>query len=444
MSLKKCTVLAVLGTLACPPPPPPPAPHPPTPTGPQCVEWSGGAEGVMLGTEQSDEVLDMAVDAKGALYIAGYERGTTGARNIDPSGDARGFIAKVGQVAEGSLQPLWSQYLDTPGADTVEALAFHPETGELYFAGRTDGAFPGFTNSGQFDTVVGWASGDSLPQVFSQSGTERPQHPRRLDFTAEGDLIIGGYDDTYVPTNYVEAFEDPFVLRMRRQGDQLTEVWKRQFNTPYPDLWYGLAVDRKNGSALYSSGANLSGGRALTGMYVRRLDGEGNPAWSQRVTSIGYDMAAALHVREDGRVLMAGSTFAALGDAVGQQDAVVRLLEPDTGAPVWTVQYGSEESEWVTDMTVDAEGNIYVVGETLGAVQTGFTNQGDYDLFLLKLAPDGKLLHARQWGSASDDHPAAVVVDPCGRVFVAGYTGGNLFGTGSGKRDGFLLSWMDK
>ncbi|MFL5351373.1 hypothetical protein [Archangium sp.] len=92
-------------------------------------------------------------------------------------------------------------------------------------------------------------------------------------------------------------------------------------------------------------------------------------------------------------------------------------------------------------MAVDAEGNIYLVGETLGTVEPAAVPQGDYDVFLLKLDQDGNLLQVRQWGSEGDDHPASVAVDACGEAFIGGYTTGNLLGvTNNGGRDAFLLT----
>jgi beta-propeller repeat-containing protein len=409
---------------------------------PRCVElpsdWT--SDGLVWGTSMSEEVLAVAIDPKGNLYVGGYENGITGQANIDPSGDARGVLLKFGPDSTGGIIPYWQQNYDTAGADTIEALTFHPVTGALYFMGRTTGAFPGFTHKGQQDIFVGGPNSVSQMGVLYQGGTERPQHPRRFAFDALGDLVIAGYDDTYVPSNYVEAWEDPFVLKLHPDGSSMTEAWWWQFNTSGSDYVNGLAVDPRDTSGIYVTGAYLSGNQR--GPFVKRLDAAGKELWNQRQTPVGVDMMMAAHVLPDGNVLVAGSTFATLGKvAYGQQDAVVRKLDKETGAPLWTYQFGSSETDWVTDMAVDAEGNIYLVGETLGAVDPAATPQGDYDVFLLKLDQSGNLLQIRQWGSAGDDHPASVAVDACGEAFIGGYTTGNLLGvTNSGGRDAFLLT----
>jgi hypothetical protein len=409
---------------------------------PRCVElpddWT--SSGLVWGTQMSEEVLALAINDKGHLYVGGYENGITGQANIDPSGDARGVLMKFGPDSTGGIIPYWKQDYDTAGADTIEALTFHPVTGALYFAGRTTGAFPGFTHKGQQDIFIGGPGTVSQFGVLYQGGTERPQHPRRLAFDGLGDLIIAGYDDTYVPSNYVEAWEDPFVLKLHPDGNTMTQSWWWQFGTSMSDYVNGLAVDTKDSSGIYITGANLSG--TQRGAFVQKLDAAGQRLWFQRQTTVGVDMMQAAHVLPDGNVIIAGSTFAVLGkESYGQQDAVVRKLDKTTGAPIWTYQFGSADTDWVTDMTVDANGNIYLVGETLGAVDPAAKPQGEYDVFLLKLDQEGNLLQVRQWGSAGDDHPATVAVDACGEAFIGGYTTGNLLDVpNSGGRDAFLLT----
>ncbi|WP_395816172.1 SBBP repeat-containing protein [Archangium minus] len=375
----------------------------------------------------------------------------------DPSGDSKALLMRVGSLPQESTPQFWTREFDNPGAsDTLDVLALHPDTGELYFAGRTTGAFPTFQHYGQQDIFIGGPRGNEREQILYQGGTVRPQLPNRLAFTAQRadngnkrDIIVSGYDDVYVPANYVERWEDPFVLKVAPGEDGLLrQQWWTEFNTPYTDTLGGLAVDTTGAGALYVTGYNPGG--AQKGAFVRKLDsttGALGDLWRQ--TTYGADMMHAAHVRDDGKLLIVGATFMKLGDtAYGEQDVVVRLLDPSTlvdGNPKveWTSQYGSPGSEWVTDMAVDSHGNIFVVGETGGAISSEFVNKGIADIFLLKFSPEGKLLAQKQWGSPGDDHPSAVAVDACGEAFIVGYTTGNLLGDAfpvRGVRDAFVLT----
>ncbi|MDY7230325.1 SBBP repeat-containing protein [Hyalangium rubrum] len=407
---------------------------------PHCIvlppEWPTG--GVMWGTENSDEVLDVVIDGQGNIFVAGYENGITGATNVDPSGDARALVIKLAPPQSGLTQG-WSKEFDTAGTDTIEALAFHPDTGELYFAGRTTGAFPGFTHRGQQDLILGGPTDTSELEVIYQDGTETPQHPRRLHFDAARDMIVSGYDDIYIPSNYVDKWEDPFVAKLRRGADGVSALWWWQFNTVYSDLLAGATVESTGSSSIYITGVVLAG--AQRGTFAQKLDTNGQNVWLKRQTPIGVDVMQAAELVSDGHIVIAGSTFAQLGEqSYGQQDIVVRKLDAETGTPLWTFQFGSEDSDWVTDLAVDSSGNILVVGQTPLTLSEHYQNMGELDVFLVRLSSSGELLDVRQWGSAGEDYPSTVAVDACGEAVIGGFTTGDLFGPAKGARDAFLLT----
>lgn len=396
-----------------------------------CALWESG---LMIGTAQSDELLDVLIDEQGNVYLAGYENGQTGTTNIEPSGSAKGFVLKYNR--NGQLKEKLT--LDSTGASTVEALALDAQTGELFLAGRTNGAIDGYSNAGQYDLLLGWMQRDTWQPHLVQFGDERPQHPRRIALGLSGEIVIAGYDDIFVPTNYVEAWENPLLAKYSRNGMSFSESWDLPFDTPQVDTFSGLTVSASGDGSLYVTGHDESLNER--GIFVARYDSQGTALWRQRITTIAYDNGAALHTLSNGNLLLAGSSFALLGEqAYGQMDVVVIELDAVSGGPLWTAQYGSSETDWVTDMAVDDTGQIYVIGETLGSIEAGQDNPDANALFLLKLDAGGELLLARQWNSSGSDQPLAVAVDACERAFIAGYTSGNLTGQNHGGRDGFIL-----
>lgn len=415
----------------------------PSQTAPLASSSGWTVSGVMVpGTVYSDELMDVVVEpSTGDVLVAGYENGRLGMANVDPSGNARGVIIRY----DSNLSMLDKIRIDsTSSAEVVQALALKPGSPDIYFAGRTTGSFNGTPNAGQYDLLLGWVDAANTRRIF-QYGHQRPEHPVRLVVDKDGKLVVSGYTDTYIPSNYVEAWEDPFVMKWTRENNALkaTPDWEVQYNTAMSDVLPGLAVD--SAANVYVSGANPSG--TSRGMYVKQYQGAtGTAGWYMQQSTVSLDMAAALSASplNANHLLMAGSTYAQLGERLfGQQDVVVRMLDKSGTTPttVWTHQYGSDESEWVTDMTQDAQGNIYVVGETLGSFDSTVAPQGDYDIFVLKLDSNGLNPQVFQIGSYMDDHPAAVAVDASGAIYVVGYSSGSLF-TGQanlGERDSFVM-----
>src|SRR5262249_40641054 len=155
-----------------------------------------------------------------------------------------------------------------------------------------------------------------------------------------------------IPSNYVEAWEDPFVLKLNRGTatngtPTLTTAWEVSSNTAASDVLPGMTVD--SSANIYVSGANPNG--SSRGMYIKQLNpSTGRMSWYSQQSIVSLDMAAALAISplNGNNLLMAGSTYALLGkQQFGQQDAVVRMLDKNTRAILWTQQFGSAESEWV-------------------------------------------------------------------------------------------------
>ena len=398
---------------------------------PQEVTW-------LRSTTASAAWHDVLLDPRNRIWLAGWTDGTVGVERTDPGGNSR---AVVRQLSPTGTQ-LWDSgaLLETSGTDVAEALTL-TAAGTLHVAGRATVSLGGAVPAGQADTFVAWSDQPGTAtgtwRTF-QTGTDRPQRPRRVMVANNGDVVVAGYDDVHVPGNHVVAWSDPFALRLQRQGagtasDRLSLRWQHQFGTEAADTVDALATD--------TAGATFVAGQVATGsgqgMFLRKLDGAGQTVWTVPYSSIGLDNVAALVPMIDGSVLMAGTVSGSFrgGVSAGQQDVFVARISPVDGRVLASAQYGSSGSEWVTDVKVDTRGNIVVLGETDGAMVAGQPNAGASDLFLLRIAPTGSGIGRRQWGTAGDEMAARLAVDSCGRVVAVGSS------TTAGTRAGVLWYW---
>ncbi len=400
------------------------APEPPDCAGAWgALQWGGALD---------DEVRGLAVDHAGRVLVAGYRGGRVGVANDGPVGDATGFVRWVsvdGEVAEVTLQ--------TPATDIVEAVTQAPD-GTVWFAGRTRGALAGAAPQGSFDLVLGRARPGDPMQAWP-FGTARPEVPRRVVFDPLGRVVVAGFDEVYIPTNFVEAWENPWVAAFTPPDPDgpPVQVYRTLLDSPQSDFGNGLAVTA-DGSA-WLAGTNTAGPSA--GGFLAQLDGDGVVVREHTVARSPFDHLAAVAVAADGDLLVAGTTAGRLGEAQhGGQDAFVARLDPETLAPRWVRQVGGPESDWVTDLAVGPAGEVVVVAETLGVAVPGATLRGPSDVFAFAVDADGAVLWAGQWGSDGLDQPTAVAWDACG-VVVGGATTGSLVpGQASGgRRDAFVL-----
>jgi len=153
----------------------------------------------------------------------------------------------------------------------------------------------------------------------------------------------------------------------------------------------------------------------------------------------GADSEVARSIATDagGNVYLAGSTFSTdLGGGVaitgnpvtGSRNAFVAKLDP-AGALLWTTIIGGAESDEATGVAVDADGNVYVAGNTTSPdfpVANGWQGAQPAPVagFVAKLSPSGAdLVYATYLGGVGAN-PAitGLAVDDARRAHVTGST----------------------
>jgi hypothetical protein len=413
--------------------------EPQEPAGTCHTAWTQDYQG---GSASSDEALSVWASSTGAVYVAGYDRGTLGQTNIEPSGNSRAVVLRF--LANGTLDR--TEVTDTSGTDTAEHIIGNEAQELLTAVGRTNGALENSTNRGQFDLFVVQLDAKGNKKRIVQQGNERPQHPLKVAVNPGGDVFVAGYEDLYVQNRVVLDSENGFVTRINRDGNGFasTHAWKFvSTQVDNPDRLTGFAAS-PSADSLYTSGFKFfPDNEGPSGAFVHALNpANGTVRWSTVLAPVATE-ADELLVTPENTLLLAGSSQLPLEPGVpvvGEIDIFLALLETGSGEVRWLRQVGTTGSELATAMARAPNGDIYVAGSTLGSFP-GFSNQGMKDLFVVRFSADGRQTGVWQKGSAGNDQATALYVDPCGRVFLAGYTEGSLVPgrQNLGSRDMFLL-----
>jgi hypothetical protein len=102
-------------------------------------------------------------------------------------------------------------------------------------------------------------------------------------------------------------------------------------------------------------------------------------------------------------------------------------VDADLGGPTgpgWCRRIGGPGDDAVHGLALDPAGNLYVLGDFVGAVDFDgkvMTSQGGFyeDVYLASYALDGAHRWSRQYVSSGADYPAGVVADRSGNVYLA-------------------------
>lgn len=152
-------------------------------------------------------------------------------------------------------------------------------------------------------------------------------------------------------------------------------------------------------------------------------------------TTIGWVNSTHVAVDHLGNTYLAG-TFA--GTVMFGN---VTLTSPTPADPVYIVKYdpagnvlwaregGGPRIDSVSGIGVDAAGNIYLAGNSRGAVMFGSSSAGggpNYGTWIAKMSPAGDFLWASAPGGEGWQSSQALAVDPSGNAYVAGELSGDL------------------
>ena len=194
------------------------------------------------------------------------------------------------------------------------------------------------------------------------------------------------------------------------------------------DKAYG-AVALKDGSALLV-GTSKSFGTQREQMLITKLSPKGKTLFRAVYGEKKKDEGRAIAKSGDGNFIAVGSSESYSKE--GDKDLYVVKLSPD-GRKIWSKVFGGDRDDEAFDVVGTGNGGALIVGTTESF------GHGNKDIFILFIDKNGKEIWSKFLGGDSDDVGYSVAVTK-GGFYVAGYT--ESFGAGG--QDFILLKYNSK
>jgi len=464
-----------------------------------------------MGGSLTDKINAVRLDAQGLLYMVGQTDTTGAANNFAGDLPATGnyylptnagitdaFLAIVDTTgANGNYGLVYFSYLGGTNIDIGNALQVDSQ-GNVYITGSTNSTdFPMVGNSVQ--TTGAATTTYAFIAVMSQSGgllystylggTGGNSAGTGIDVDAAGNMyVIGNTKANDYPVTsgayagVIYGPQDMFLAEFNQSSSNL--LYSTFLGGELDDWGTNIVVNPRNG-LVYFAGTTVSTQFPLgPNSYQVNLKGpsdgivgvmdfsqSGNASLVYCTYFGGSDSDAVRDMKLDvnGNVMLTGYTvsndFPITGNALqttnmGNGDAYVSIVNPlnPSAFLVYSTYLGGTDGEVAYGVAGDAAGNIYVSGYTLSA---DFPVTGDalqewgmgIDLFIAKFKPGSRAMTWSTYiGGATINSPTDMLVGPDGRVYVVGWTCGQLplpqypyQGTfGGGYSDGFILVLNDQ
>ncbi len=252
---------------------------------------------------------DVAIDAQGDIYFAGYTLGNLGGPHqglYDP------WLAKYNK--NGNQQ--WIRQFGTSANESVKGMAVDSDN-NVYLVG-------------QIDQVNVWLA------RISPEGTLLWSRTIIEGATAEG-MTIDSADNIYLTGRTTGSLwkpnagkRDVWLAKYNRDGDQL---WGEQFGSSESEAPIAIAVNPAGDVFLtgYTEG-NLAGPLSSPhDIWVAGYDGSGSQQWLHQIDTPNYELVSSIAVDSLGPIYLAGDTSGDWGGpSAGSTDVfILKLIPPD-------------------------------------------------------------------------------------------------------------------
>lgn len=404
------------------------------------------------GTDADDTVWGLALDSTGNPYITGQTNG-----GMDGNSNAGGtdiFLTKwntmltskawTKQLGTGTTNDQWGSAVGGSGDDAGRSVVVSGTA--VYVTGFVSGDYDGNGNSGDCKQsadqckdifLTKWGL-DGTKEYSKQWGTNSHEGAYGIAADSTGNVFVAGYSNGDLDGVHNQGNDDIFLSKWKTDASR---EWTKMLGSNSNEYSLATAVDSAGNIfvAGYATG-DLDGGSNQGGsdIFLTKWAANGTKAWTKQWGTSGTDMANSVAVDASGNIYVTGYTMGALdgNTSAGGSDFFITKWNAD-GTKSWTKQAGSTGDDSAYSVTISGSA-FYITGETGGSLD-GKTSAGGKDVFLQKYDLSGSKQWTIQWGTAADDTGKGVAVDASGNIYIAGNTTGAMDGnTNAGGNDAFL------
>ncbi len=444
--------------------------------------------GTYYGGGNVEEGKALCSDVSGNVYLTGNTQSTN---NIASSGSHQSTIGGIVNAflikfnTSGVSQ--WSTYYGGNDNSRGESIC-SDASGNVYLAGSTGStnniattASHQASSGGNYDAFFVKFNTNGVRQWGTYYGGISYDFGYSLCIDVTGNIYLSGQTNSSNNISTTGSHQtnlagnnDAFLVKFNTNGSRL---WATYYGGSDRESAYGSSICTDANGNIYLASSTISvdnistSGTYQTGNgggedgFLVKFNTNGVRQWGTFYGGNSLDVARNICTDASGNIYLAGVTNGMSNISSAGTHQVIYgggvdayLVKFNTnGVRQWATYYGGNDYEDVFSVYCEANGNIYLAGNTGSdnniATTSGYqlTNAGGRDAFLVKFNTNG----VRQWGTfyggIGSDYGYAVGKDVSGSIYLAGNSlGSNSLSTSGshqtvngGSDDAFLIKFQE-
>ncbi len=392
-----------------------------------------------------DEASDISIDAGGNTYTTGYFTGAAdfGTTTLHSSGVTDIFIAKIDNTGN----YVWAVKAGGPGSDralSIKADAAGNSYITGFYYGTASFGSQTITAVGIQDLFIAKYNNAGVLQWVKSAGGASADIGNGITIDNSGNVVVTG---EFSGTASFGGFSlsslynstDVFTTKLDGNGNFL---WAKKGSGASTDRGIDAACDASENvfvTGQYSDTITFDAAHNNTinnAIFLIKYNSSGQEQWFRKigggtmnnVSGIAIDANDNIYLTGDftGGVIFFGTPNITLTNTYANR--IFTAKYDNSGTFQWGHADGSSNDLTSKNITLDASGNAYIIGNFKCILndyadqygQGTFNSVGYWDIFVTKYNAAGAWQWSRQCGSRDNDNGAGIAVNSAGQVHIAG------------------------
>jgi hypothetical protein len=340
-----------------------------------------------LGGTKDDKAYKVITTNDNGFAIVGYSKSNNGDVNTN-AGFEDVWIVKLNST--GNI--LWKTNTGFSGSDKGNTIV-QTTDGGFFVGGLLDVTASGGLGNSKSLHAGGDYWGIKLSsngtiewrRYFGGANTDTCYDVLELD---DGYLMIGSSDSIDVDIKNNKGSYDFWVIKIDKTG---TLIWEKSYGGKEIEESYQVVKTPDNNFLLVgetrSSDQDVKDQYGGADVWVVKIDQLGNLIWEKNYGGSNFDAAKSVKITKDGNYLIAGNSRSSNIDVVknnGENDVWLLKIYP-SGDLIWQKTIGGSNIDLANDIVELEDKSIVVVGESNSNDKDLSSNKGFTDLLIVRL-----------------------------------------------------------